>query len=165
MSLQPGPDSAPAVPSGGQIRADATGAPVDIDQLFNTLDPKTRKGLQRVIQGQATYFGGRSQEYSESLKYLAPALNATSRVTRELVADDAVFDRFLVDTSRAMGAIAERRRELTSLVSNTNTAAGCDRRREPGAGADPRAAARHAAQGQQHLREPALDAGRPGHAG
>ncbi len=124
VSLQPGPDSAPAVPSGGQIRADATDAPVDIDQLFNTLDPRTRKGLQRVIQGQGTYFGGRSEEYSESLKYLAPALNSTSRLTRDLVADDAVFDRFLVDTSRAMGAIAERRRDLSSLVSNTNTAAG-----------------------------------------
>ena len=124
VSLAPGPDSGPEVPSGGQIKADATSAPVDLDQLFNTLDPKTRKGLQQVIQGQATYFGGRSKEYAEALKYTPPALNTTSAVTRQLVADDAVFDRFLVDTSRAMGAIAERRGDLTSLVSNANTTAG-----------------------------------------
>lgn len=124
VSLQPGPNSAPKVASGSRIGAEDTDTPVDIDQLFNTLDAKTRKGLQQVIQGQGTYFGGRSKEYSEALKYLAPALNSTSRVTRELVADDVVFDRFLTDTSRAMGAIAERRRDLTSLVSNANTTAG-----------------------------------------
>ena len=72
VSLQPGPNSAPAVPSGGQIGADATSAPVDIDQLFNTLDPRTRKGLQRVIQGQATYFGGRSKEYSRVAQVPGP---------------------------------------------------------------------------------------------
>ena len=124
MSLAPGPSSAPKVPSGGRIMADATTAPVDLDQLFNTLDPKTRKGLQQVIQGQATYFGGRSKDYAEALKYTPPALNTTSALTRQLVADDVTFDRFLVDTSRAMGAIAERRGDLTSLVSNANTTAG-----------------------------------------
>jgi phospholipid/cholesterol/gamma-HCH transport system substrate-binding protein len=123
VSLQPGPDSAPKVASGGRITADATSAPVDLDQLFNTLDPKTRKGLQQVIQGQATYFGGRSKDYRQALEYTAPALDTTSDLTRQLVADDANFDRFLVDTSRAMGAIAERRDDLTSLVSNANTAA------------------------------------------
>ena len=77
-----------------------------------------------MIQGQATYFGGRSKDYAEALKYTPPALNTTSALTRQLVADDAIFDRFLVDTSRAMGAIAERRGDLTSLVSNANTTAG-----------------------------------------
>jgi phospholipid/cholesterol/gamma-HCH transport system substrate-binding protein len=124
VSLAPGPDNAPKVPSGGRITADATSAPVDLDQLFNTLDPKTRKGLQDVIQGQATYFGGRSNDYAEALKYTGPALGSTSELTRQLVADDASFDRFLVDTSRAMGAIAERRDDLSSLVSNTNTTFG-----------------------------------------
>ena len=121
VSLAPGPQSAPKVKSGGRIVADATSAPVDLDQLFNTLDPKTRKGLQQVIQGQATYFGGRSKDYAEALKYIGPALGSTSNLTRQLVRDDASFDRFLVDTSRAMGAIAERRDDLSSLVSNANT--------------------------------------------
>jgi phospholipid/cholesterol/gamma-HCH transport system substrate-binding protein len=124
VSLQMGPDNAPEIADGGRITADATDAPVDLDQLFNTLDPKTRKGLQRVIQGQATYYGGRSKDYSAALRYLSPALSSSSRLTRELVADDEVFDRFLTDTSQAVGAIAERRDDLSSLVSNANTSAG-----------------------------------------
>ena len=124
VSLQMGPDNGPAIPDGGLITADATEAPVDLDQLFDTLDPKTRKGLQRVIQGQATYYAGRAKDYSASLQYLSPALSSTSRLTRELVADDEVFDRFLTDTSHAVGAIAERRDDLSSLVQNANTTAG-----------------------------------------
>ena len=77
-----------------------------------------------MIQGQATYFGGRSDDYAEALKYTGPALGTTSELTRQLVADDANFDRFLVDTSRAMGAIAERRDDLSQLVGNTNTTFG-----------------------------------------
>ena len=57
------------------IGADDTAAPVDLDQLFNTLDPKTRARPADVIQGQATYYGGRSKEYEQSLKYLSPAFS------------------------------------------------------------------------------------------
>ena len=124
LTLPPSSEDTDPIDDGGTLSQAETVSAVDLDQLFNTLDPKTRKGLQNVIQGQATYFGGRSEEYAEALKYTPPALNTTSALTRQLVADDAVFDRFLVDTSRAMGAIAERRGDLTSLVSNANTAAG-----------------------------------------
>jgi phospholipid/cholesterol/gamma-HCH transport system substrate-binding protein len=123
VSLQPGRNDAPKIDEGGTIRADNTSAPVDLDQLFNTLDPKTRKGLQNVIQGQATYYGGRGTDAARALKYLSPALSSTSRLTKELVLDDAVFDRFIVDTSKTVGAIAERRDDLASLVGNANTTA------------------------------------------
>ncbi len=123
VALHPGPNNAGAIADGGRIGVDETTAPVDLDQLFNTFDPKTRRGLQQLIQGQATYYGGRSEEASEALRYLSPALASTSRLTRELVYDDGVFDRFLVDTSRVMRAVAQRRGELSSLVANANATA------------------------------------------
>ena len=123
VALAPGPDSAGEIADGGRIGVDETTAPVDLDQLFNTFDPKTRRGLQQLIQGQATYYGGRSEQASEALRYLSPALSSTSRLTRELVYDDGVFDRFLVDTSRVMRAVAQRRGDLASLVGNANVTA------------------------------------------
>ena len=51
VSLKPGPNSDDEIDDGGQIGADETSAPVDLDALFNTLDAKTRKGLQNVIRG------------------------------------------------------------------------------------------------------------------
>jgi phospholipid/cholesterol/gamma-HCH transport system substrate-binding protein len=123
VSLDPGPNDAGEIEDGGRIGADETSAPVDLDQLFNTLDPKTRKGLQQLVQGSATYYGGRSEEASESLKYFSPALSATSRLTREIVIDEGVFERFITDTSRLVGAVAERRGDLAALVGNANTTA------------------------------------------
>ena len=123
MALDPGPNDADEIDDGGRIGADETAAPVDLDQLFNTLDEKTRRGLQQVVQGSATYYGGRSEEASESLKYFSPALSATSRLTREMVIDEEVFERFVTDTSRLVGAVAERRDDLAALVGNANATA------------------------------------------
>lgn len=106
VSLDPGPNSGPEVRDGGAIGIDATDAPVDLDQLFNTLRPETRAGLQKLIQGQAAQYDGRAVEAGESLSYFSPALSATSRLTRELLVDDEVFERFVVDTSRAVRTIA-----------------------------------------------------------
>lgn len=123
IALAPGPNDAPEIPDGGRIGAAETTAPVDLDQLFNAFDEKTRRGLAQIIDGQATYYGGRSEQASEALRYLSPALVSTSRLTRQLVHDDAVFERFLTDGARAMRTIASRRGELSDLVANANTAA------------------------------------------
>ena len=123
VSLEPGPNDADEIEDGGRIGADDTSAPVDLDQLFNTLDPDTREGLQKLVKGQATYYGGRSEEASESLKYFAPALSSTSRLTREIVVDQEVFQRFITDSAKLVGAVAERRDDLAALVGNANATA------------------------------------------
>jgi phospholipid/cholesterol/gamma-HCH transport system substrate-binding protein len=124
VALDLGPNSEPKIKSGGVIRADRTTAPVDLDQLFNTLDGKTRKSLRQIIQGSATQYAGKSKQASESLYYLNPALSTSSQVARELVRDRVVFKRFVSDSSRLVTALADRHRQLTDLVSNTNTTAG-----------------------------------------
>ena len=61
VSLNLGPDDGAEIADGGEISADATAAPVDLDQLFNTLDPATRRGLRRFVRGQGTYYAGRGR--------------------------------------------------------------------------------------------------------
>jgi len=84
VSLAPGRSDAAEIADGGRIASDRASAPVDLDQLFNTLDPKTRRALQQVVQGSATWYGGRARQASQSAKYLAPALSTTSRLTQEV---------------------------------------------------------------------------------
>jgi phospholipid/cholesterol/gamma-HCH transport system substrate-binding protein len=120
VSLTPGPNDASEIEDGGQIDADDTTTPVDLDQLFNTLDPKTRKGLQQIVQGGATQYDGRAQEANEAAKYFNPALSTSSRLVNELIRDDKRFESFVVDTATVVGAIAERRDDLADLVSNAN---------------------------------------------
>src|SRR3954453_1454766 len=124
VALELGPNSARKLDSGSTIRADRTTAPVDLDQLFNTLDGRTRKSLRRIIRGSATQYAGKSQQASKSLYYFNPALSTSSTLTRELVRDRVLFKRFVTDGSRLVTALADRHSELTDLVSNTNTTAG-----------------------------------------
>ncbi len=123
VSITPGPNDGSEIEDGGQIDADDTTTPVDLDQLFNTLDPKTRKGLQQIVQGGATQYDGKAAEANEAAKYFNPALSTSSRLVNELIRDDKRFESFVVDTATVVGAIAERRDDLADLVSNANATA------------------------------------------
>lgn len=121
ISLTPGPNSAPKIPDGGRITTDQTTTPVDLDQLFNAFEPKTRKGLQQLLQGFSQWYVGQGQHLAGALKYFSPALATTAELARELSADQKVFTDFVVKSSRVVTALASRRDDLTGFVSNTNT--------------------------------------------
>jgi phospholipid/cholesterol/gamma-HCH transport system substrate-binding protein len=124
ISIQPGPDNRPELAPNSVIQEVDTTSPVDLDQLFNTLREPERKGLQDIIQGSATAYAGRAEEANETYKYLSPSLVATDRLFQELVRDERVLARFLVDGANVVSAVAERRDDLSELTSNTNQALG-----------------------------------------
>jgi phospholipid/cholesterol/gamma-HCH transport system substrate-binding protein len=121
ISLEPGPNNAPDIPKGGWLETDRTTTAVDLDQLFNTLDTKTRRSLQNVLQGFAAWYVGKGQELHGALRYFGPALETTSQVMRELSADQEVFNKFIVDASRFVTALSERSQDISGFVGNTNT--------------------------------------------
>ena len=112
------------MPDGTVIPSSQTSTPVDIDQLFNTFDRRTREGLSEFIQGQATVYTGNEEEANQAYKYLAPGLQSTTRLLEELTRDDQTFSEFLASGSSVLGAIAERRDDLAALTSNANQALG-----------------------------------------
>jgi phospholipid/cholesterol/gamma-HCH transport system substrate-binding protein len=124
IAVTPGPDDGPPLADGDVLIAQDTTAPVDLDQLFDTFRPKERRALRNVIQGFATSYTGRGEEANETYKYLNPGLSTTQRLLAELTRDQQVFTRFLVDGSRVVNAIAERRNDLSALTSNANQALG-----------------------------------------
>ena len=165
IALTPAPNSAKELDDGATLPAGSTTDVVDLDQLFNTLDPKARKDLQGVIQGFATQYDGRARRPGESAEYFNPFLSTSRRLVNQLTQDEAALTDFIVNSSRAVTAVAEKRDDLASLVGNTNTTAARDRRRERRARAGARAAADHAAARQHDVRQPARDARRPRRAG
>ena len=122
VSVSPGANSEPELPEDSTLPSTATSSPVDIDQLFNTFDRRTRDGLAEFIQGQATVYIGNEKEANETYKYLAPGLQSTTRLLRELTRDDQTFSEFLASGSSILGAIAERRDDLSALTQNANEA-------------------------------------------
>jgi phospholipid/cholesterol/gamma-HCH transport system substrate-binding protein len=124
IALAPGPNNAPKLDDGQTLGLDRTTTSVDLDQLFDTLDPKTRASLQKVIKGSATQYRGKGAKANEALKYFNPALSTTSRLVNELDRDQQSLQDFIIYTARATTALAERRGDLTNLVTNANTTSG-----------------------------------------
>jgi phospholipid/cholesterol/gamma-HCH transport system substrate-binding protein len=123
VALSPGPNSAPKIPDGGVLPTDKTTAPVELDQLFNTLDPKTRAGLQEVIRGSATQFKGSEAAANQALKYFNPGISTTRRLVDEVVRDQAALNAFLTNGAKVTQALAAKAPVLTDLVSNANQTA------------------------------------------
>jgi len=124
ISVTPGPDDAPELEDGDVITAQDTTSPVDLDQLFNTFRPRERRALRNFIQGFAATYTGAAQEANETYKYLNPGLSSAQRLLAELTRDQQAFTDFLVDGSRVVNAIAERRDDLSALTQNANEALG-----------------------------------------
>ena len=121
ISLQMGPGDT-EIEDGATISADKTSSPVDIDQLFSIFDEDTRESLQDVFKGQAAIYAGDPQLSRQAYKYLAPGLQSTERFLAELTRDQEVLAQFLASGSDVLGAVAERRDDLSSLTQNANTA-------------------------------------------
>ncbi|MGH2984957.1 MAG: MlaD family protein, partial [Solirubrobacterales bacterium] len=133
VSITPGPDNAPELDNGGVITQVDTTAAVDLDQLFNTLREPERKALQDIIQGSAVVYAGPdyekgilsgAEDANQTYKYLSPSLVATDRLLQELDRDEGVLTDFLVNGASVVTAVAERRDDLSGLVSNSNKALG-----------------------------------------
>jgi phospholipid/cholesterol/gamma-HCH transport system substrate-binding protein len=122
VAVSPGPNSSPALDEGAELGLGATTTPVDIDQFFNTFPPAVRKGLSDFFKGNAQIYAGQGPAANKSYKYFGPALNRADAFVKELNADQRLFERFIVSSSKLSTTVAQRGEELSSAISHANTA-------------------------------------------
>jgi phospholipid/cholesterol/gamma-HCH transport system substrate-binding protein len=123
LDLPPSPKSARKVgtiPNGGSIPITKTTTAVDLDQLFNTLDPPTRQAIKAFFKNSAAQYVGKTDQQRLAFHYLNPALSTSSRLFGELNRDSPLLSRFLTDSARLVDAIAAKRNDLAAFVSNAN---------------------------------------------
>ena len=89
VALAPAPGDAKELSEGATLRASATTDVVDLDQIFNTLDERTRGDLADVIKGFATQYEGKGDEAGQSAKYFNPLLSSSRRLVQEVTEDEA----------------------------------------------------------------------------
>lgn len=95
IALNPGPNSAPVLPGGAVIGSAGTTSVVELDELYNLLDPPTRDGLRRLIRGERDAWSGRPADGLRFYATFAPAVQASDRLFRELAGDGRSLQRFL----------------------------------------------------------------------
>lgn len=125
ISMTPGPDNAPVLAEGTVLGEESTTAAVEIDQLFDTFDEKTRRGWSNLIRGVASIYAGDAAEgANKTFKYSGASFSSTQRLMAELSDQDAKLGEFVKNTGGLMTTLAEVSPTLTEMVSNANTALG-----------------------------------------
>jgi phospholipid/cholesterol/gamma-HCH transport system substrate-binding protein len=123
IALAMGPGDAQELDDGAVLRTNATTSVVDLDQLFNTLDERTRGSLQDVVKGFAAQYEGKAAEAGMAAEYFNPLLSTSRRLVGELTEDEPALTRLIIDSANLSTALAEKRGDLAALVGNTNATA------------------------------------------
>jgi phospholipid/cholesterol/gamma-HCH transport system substrate-binding protein len=124
LTLPPEGRGGDEIPDGGSLAASDTVSEVDLDQVFNTLDPKTIRDFKHLIQGFAISYDGVGPKANRGYRYLNPFLSTSRRLFDELSLDTPTLGRLVVDTSKLSGALAERAPEISSLIHNAELSFG-----------------------------------------
>ncbi len=118
VALTPGPNNRPALAPGTTLPASKTREVVDLDQLFNTLNPKTRTGLKELIQGSAEQYAGAGPALGKATEYFAPSFAAIDHFFTELTRDQSTFTSFLVESAKALTTLAAHKEALSGVVEH-----------------------------------------------
>lgn len=107
VELEPGPERAPALPSGGLLGTTNTTTPVEFDDAFNVLQGRARADLRRLIDTGAATFGQRQDELASGLRDAGLGFDQTAELLRRLGDDPYALQTLAhagAATTRALGA-------------------------------------------------------------
>ncbi|WP_026910503.1 MlaD family protein [Patulibacter minatonensis] len=129
VDISPGSGLEPALADGATIPVDHTTSQVELDQLFASVDGRTRSGLRRTIRGFSEWYAGREAEGGKAARRLPKGMAALRTFAAEVDAQTAQFARLIGTSSRTMSTLAGEQASLTRLVggaASTVDALGAD---------------------------------------
>jgi virulence factor Mce-like protein len=118
IDLAPGPDAAPVIPENGILDQRYTTTPVEFDQVFNSLNAKTRGQLRSMLRGMGASFGRVGPALNAGLHSTAPALDSLSGVMSQLGLDRSALAELLRNTDQATATLAAHQPQLEGLVTS-----------------------------------------------
>jgi phospholipid/cholesterol/gamma-HCH transport system substrate-binding protein len=118
VALAPGPNNRREIPNGSFIPTEDTQNEVDLDAVLNTLDPATQRDLRTGIRASSRLFSGAERQANAGLEALNPALAQGAATASELASDQALLERFIVESADVVGQVSARPAELEELIAN-----------------------------------------------
>ncbi|MHB8692953.1 MAG: MlaD family protein [Solirubrobacteraceae bacterium] len=115
VELNPGNLQKP-LPSGSTIPVTRTGTPIELDDLFNTLDPSTRSGLGLVINEAGLAMAGQSSNFMQTLRDLPPTLSQARQVVGEVAQSNAALEQAIVNGNQDLTTVNSKKQDLQSLI-------------------------------------------------
>jgi phospholipid/cholesterol/gamma-HCH transport system substrate-binding protein len=122
LTLYPGDAKNAEIPEGSYV--EAASSQVEVDQVLQALDTRTRKHLARLIGSLNQTLDGNEQDLSATIRGASGAVNALGQVL-QAVGDDGPAIRSLVSQlSRMTDVAASRRASIADTVHNLNAVSG-----------------------------------------
>ena len=118
LELQLGGGNQADLASGATIPALDTDSDVALDEVINTFDPIARVAVGKSIRLFRDLTLGKEDRAQQAIRYLNPALSASSRLFAELDRNRPDLERFITQTARLTTDLSGQDDELAGLVTN-----------------------------------------------
>ena len=117
VDLRPG-DLKQAVKSGTIIPISRTDAPVELDQVIDTLDPTTRGRLRVLINEAGVGLRGRGSDFNALLDRMPSSLREARELLGDFAADTEQLKRLASTGDRVLQSFANGGKQLSDLVDS-----------------------------------------------
>ncbi|SEH12151.1 MlaD family protein [Thermoleophilum album] len=118
LEITPGSSSRPLRAGSTLSLAAARPRPVELDELFNTFDARTRRGQQRALQGFGNGLAGRGADLNEAIARFPRLLSDLEAVMANLSDPATRLDRFFPALERAAREVAPVADQQAALFVN-----------------------------------------------
>lgn len=124
VELTPGHKRNGALPENGTLGDAQVAKTVELDEIFRSLDPRTRRSFQVWMQSVAQGINGRGQDLNDAFGTLAPFAEDTNQLLVLLDRQQPAVQQVVHDTGVVFDALSQRTGQLTGLIKNSNTVFG-----------------------------------------
>lgn len=111
-----------AMPSGAWLTPTKQSAPVELDDILNTLDAPTRERLRILLVEGGVGLTGRGDDVRELLRVLPRGMDQVGRLINDASVDNRALERVVDAGDRVIGTLAARRRDLAAAITSAGAA-------------------------------------------
>jgi phospholipid/cholesterol/gamma-HCH transport system substrate-binding protein len=120
IELTPGDRRGPMLKEGGHLARTQVKHPVEIDEIFQALDAKTRESFRDWLKYQGQAISGRGQDLNDAFGSLGPFVDDANGVLTVLDHQQDALKLLVRNTGEVFKALSERDTQLRSLIENSN---------------------------------------------
>jgi phospholipid/cholesterol/gamma-HCH transport system substrate-binding protein len=120
VELSPGTKGGETIKDNGDLGPGQVSPTVELDEIFQAFDGKTRRAFQRWLDNQGRAFDNRGEDLNDALGNLAPFAEDANDVLAILNEQDAATRGLVRDTGVVFEALTERGGQLRDLIENSN---------------------------------------------
>lgn len=114
----------PMLRDGARLPQAQVAPTVQLDQILNTFDPKTRRAFETWMQDDGIAFTNRGQAFNDALAELYPFAGNVSAVLTVLRRDRTATSTLLADGGQVLSAVSRNPGQLQGLIRNANSVFG-----------------------------------------